>query len=582
MAPESSRVVVMPKFDMHTYTSTLMSKELKDAIMKHYIPMDLHPRLPPSGLTMDKLPSRYIGMYIEHLEQGGLRIPFSTFFLAVIRHFNVHVSQLVPMWVNRVILFEVRCRSLDIPPTVSLFHVFYNLYMHLCKVTVLDAMPWRHSDTDVRDDFPNNYNEEHVKWMTIPIILHRLPSCHLLYLCGLTTACRHPKLRYVIKDSQEQGNKYLISMDDFLQLPEWNGTTVSKTKEPIPENRRPQPHVTFPLNKGELISEKNPAQKAVEKPNSKVAAAWEKKDKQSLAKAQMKRTEEESSTTNLEKEVVDLSENTRILTPPVIFIVRLAPHVQPDPSPERVGLSDGKLLFALHSLEAGLASTNCSIFPVQLTLSILHIRQREESRLSISLFQSEFSGMIFGSISIGHLEELDRLRNDLQRAMQTNDGLSKQLSLLDNVHSSCEDKERELVDQLKEMEKERDDWRRTTSEQAEMERHKLIREFIPEVVKRLHASSEYRKSLAIPVGLCFTAGWLGGVSLGKSEDEIAARVAESYRLPLDALLHVFPDPPTADIRPESSSEANTGNVATQVPPDAQTAEATSNMPPQHT
>ncbi|GJY48347.1 hypothetical protein Tco_0438303, partial [Tanacetum coccineum] len=149
----------------------------------------------------------------------------------------------------------------------------------------------RHSDTDVRDDFPNNYNEEHVKRMTIPIILLRLPPRHLLYLCGLTTTCRHPELRYVIKDSQEQ----VISMDDFLQLSEWNGTTVSKTKEPILENRRPQPHVTFPLNEGEPISEKNPAQKAVEKPNSKVAAAWEKKDKQSLAKAQMKRTGEESS-----------------------------------------------------------------------------------------------------------------------------------------------------------------------------------------------------------------------------------------------------------------------------------------------
>ncbi|GKA40796.1 hypothetical protein Tco_0733389 [Tanacetum coccineum] len=58
-------------------------------------------------------------------------------------------------------------------------------------------------------------------------------------------------------------------------------------------------------------------------------------------------------------------------------------------------------------------------------------------------------------------------RNDLQRMMQTNDGLSKQLSLIDSVHSSCEDKERELVNQLKEMEKERYDWRRTASELVE-------------------------------------------------------------------------------------------------------------------
>ncbi|GJW23389.1 hypothetical protein Tco_0034011 [Tanacetum coccineum] len=205
MAPESSRAMVMSKFDMHTYTSTLTSKELKDAITEYCIPMDLHPHLPPSGLTMDKLPSR----------------------------------------------------------------------------AMPDAMPWRHSDTNVRDDFHNNYNEEHVERLATPIVLLRPPHRHLLYLCGLTTACRHPDMRYVIKDSEGQ----VISMDDFLQLPKWNGTIVSKTKELVPKNQRPQSHVTPPLAEGEQIPEKSPAQMAVEKPNSKIAADREKKDKQSLAKA---------------------------------------------------------------------------------------------------------------------------------------------------------------------------------------------------------------------------------------------------------------------------------------------------------
>ncbi|GJU31305.1 hypothetical protein Tco_1174894 [Tanacetum coccineum] len=201
---------------MHTYTSTLTSKELKDAITEYCIHMDLHPRLSPSGLTMDKLPSRYIRIYIEHLEQGGLRIPFSTFFLAVIKHFGVHVSQRVSMGVNRVILFEIRCRSLDIPSTVSLFRVFYKL----CKQGHLFSFENKTggrskkcfkevtSNTDVRDDFPNNYNEEHAERLATPIVLLRPPHRHLLYLCGLTTTCRHPDLRHVIKDSEGQGNKY--------------------------------------------------------------------------------------------------------------------------------------------------------------------------------------------------------------------------------------------------------------------------------------------------------------------------------------------------------------------------------------
>ncbi|GJT94123.1 retrovirus-related pol polyprotein from transposon TNT 1-94, partial [Tanacetum coccineum] len=44
VAPESSQAVVMPKFDMHIYTSTLTTKELKEAITEYCIPSDLHPR----------------------------------------------------------------------------------------------------------------------------------------------------------------------------------------------------------------------------------------------------------------------------------------------------------------------------------------------------------------------------------------------------------------------------------------------------------------------------------------------------------------------------------------------------------
>ncbi|GJX53727.1 hypothetical protein Tco_0282096 [Tanacetum coccineum] len=66
-----------------------------------------------------------------------------------------------------------------------------------------------------------------------------------------------------------------------------------------------------------------------------------------------------------------------------------------------------------------------------------------------------------------HLVELDRLRNNLQNEMQANGGLNKRLALLDNAHSSCPDRERELMDRLKDMEKERDDWIHTASDQVE-------------------------------------------------------------------------------------------------------------------
>ncbi|GJS19164.1 hypothetical protein Tco_0447796 [Tanacetum coccineum] len=84
MALESSMAVVFPKFDMHIYTSERTSSELGKVVEEYGMPLDLHPRLPPLGMTMNKLPLRYIWLYIEQLEQGGLRIPFSSFFLVVI------------------------------------------------------------------------------------------------------------------------------------------------------------------------------------------------------------------------------------------------------------------------------------------------------------------------------------------------------------------------------------------------------------------------------------------------------------------------------------------------------------------
>ncbi|GKA63875.1 hypothetical protein Tco_0763481 [Tanacetum coccineum] len=92
MALESSKPVVILKFDMHIYTSTLTLEGLNHAIKEFCIPLDLHPRLPSLDLTMNKLPDDVIGIYVEQLDQGGMRIPFSTFLLVVIKYFRVHIS----------------------------------------------------------------------------------------------------------------------------------------------------------------------------------------------------------------------------------------------------------------------------------------------------------------------------------------------------------------------------------------------------------------------------------------------------------------------------------------------------------
>ncbi|GKB91934.1 hypothetical protein Tco_0964206, partial [Tanacetum coccineum] len=53
---QSSGDVVVLKFDMHVYPSVMTFDEVKNLVAEYAIPLDLHPCVPPFGLTMNKLP----------------------------------------------------------------------------------------------------------------------------------------------------------------------------------------------------------------------------------------------------------------------------------------------------------------------------------------------------------------------------------------------------------------------------------------------------------------------------------------------------------------------------------------------
>ncbi|GJY10621.1 hypothetical protein Tco_0378806 [Tanacetum coccineum] len=104
-----------------------------------------------------------------------------------------------------------------------------------------------------------------------------------------------------------------------------------------------------------------------------------------------------------------------------------------------------------------------------------------------------------------------------------------------------------------------------------MDCYKLVREFIPTVVKKLHTSVEYHQNLATPVSLCFTAGWLGILSLGKTEDQIDAFLSETRDLDIeDDLMKVSPDvPPSPSKDGGGDSGADIDDAAQQPPPQIQ-------------
>nr|GEV88571.1 hypothetical protein [Tanacetum cinerariifolium] len=477
VAPESSRAVVIPKFNMHIYTSELTPSELKAAIDEYCIPLDLHPRLPPPGMTMNRLPSRYIGLYVEKPEQGGLRVPFSSFFLAVVRHFGKQ-------------LFLIDRRAIP------------------------DAMPWRHGDTDLHDDFPATYNENDAARLSEFLVPLRPPPRHLLYVCGLTTACRHPELHYNIKDRDNN----VISMDTFLKIPTWTGIVVSKGN-PIMEEQRPKPRVTPPLAVGVAVSELTPFQKNLEKPNPKIAAAREKKDRQNLANAEAKRVGAEAAgaisgaapkpatvvpeaSPRVEKEVVDLSGNTRVSTPPV---------TDAQPSPNR-GQHETYEAHSQSSHQGGGDEPVHNRYVPNLGLrNDLRVCTFRACKELISHFATPAEDEFLGALSNVEVEHIRNLEKDLEPK-------ARQLGVAEEKIRVLEGEKLALSADVA---------------QAEADRQRIVREFIPVVVKRLHTSMEYRQSLAAPVSLCFTTGWLGGLSFGRTEDEIAEFLAGTRDLDIE-------------------------------------------------
>nr|GEZ59590.1 hypothetical protein [Tanacetum cinerariifolium] len=261
-----------------------------------------------------------------------------------------------------------------------------------------------------------------IKEYCIPIDLHpRLPSPEL-------TMDKLPS--NVIRIYVEQLEQ-VLTMDDFLKLHLWNGTKVSK--------------------------------RSAEKLDAKIATFREKKKKQTAARIQAKRVGEGGS--NIEKHIVDLSEDTHDLTPPV----NMAQHEKQ----------------LIHFTPCTMKTT-------------IKMRTNFDQVLS----------------SLTNREVIRRTYQSLGQRILSQAKLLKRHDQLNIDYTGL------------------------------YNRSKVVWEFILAVVNRLHSSIEYQKSLVVPIGLCSTAGWLGGLSLGKEEEEISAMLSETSDLDIeDALMKISPDVP---------------------------------------
>ncbi|GJT33469.1 hypothetical protein Tco_0923888 [Tanacetum coccineum] len=117
----------------------------------------------------------------------------------------------------------------------------------------------------------------------------------------LTTVFHHSDLSQILRDVEGRGDSFSLSltvegrevtMDDYLCLPSWTGTVVTKGG-PIPEDHRPLKCTIDPLPPNSIILKNSSLQQDVEKPNPKFVNAREKKERQALLRIKAKMFDED-------------------------------------------------------------------------------------------------------------------------------------------------------------------------------------------------------------------------------------------------------------------------------------------------
>nr|GEU97965.1 hypothetical protein [Tanacetum cinerariifolium] len=480
------------------------------------------------------------------------------------------------------------------------------------------------------------YDDHDVARLSEFLVPLRPPSL-LLYVCGLTTICRHSELRYDIKDQ----DKNVIDMDTFLKLPSWTGTVVSRG-DPILEDQRPKPRVTPPLGTGVKIPKLTAFQKSLEKSNPKIAAAREKKEQQSLAKAEAKRagaggaegpkkkqnvqkhresiqsgSEEILSviplhqatpettknptlvvdvtqgTSHVEKEVVDLSGNTCVPTPP-------AATVPPSPRAEHHDTQEHAASDA-HSSQSSHQGhedepVNNQYVPNWGLRNDLRVCTFRACRELVSHLATPAEDDFLGNIS--NVEVISRVYLTMRQSVLAQGELLKRHEQLSHdyvdlvkgsdanfteLHRATASDQVEKIRRLKKDLEPRTQQLKVAAEkigglerkklalsakvaQAEADLQQLVREFIPAVVKRFHASVEYKKSLAAP------DLDIEGLKLYEAKHRelftmsypYVQKVADSYGLSMTELLKISSEVPSSVDEETASSAA--AEEASKKPP----------------
>nr|GFA68773.1 hypothetical protein [Tanacetum cinerariifolium] len=369
-------------------------------------------------------------------------------------------------------------------------------------------MPWHHGDTNLQGDFPNNFDEGEVDCMSEFLVPLQPSPRHLLYVCRLTMTCRYPELRYDIKDRD-------------MNVQSGSEATLSAT----------------PLYQASPEVGKKPAA---------VTALEIAKD-----------------TPRDRKVIIDLSGNTHASTPPIEVNQPSSPREHDDTHDSHNLNAHSQSSLHDHEDES-VAIRYVSDWELPNDLRVCTFRScKELGELLKRHEQLNHDNVDLQNHNDAQLEELDCLRvEDLERERdEWRNTASDQVKKIRSLEKDLEPRTQQLVaaeEKVGVLKGEKIDLLGKVA-RAKADRKKLVREVLPAVVKRLHISVEYQKSL---------------VALAKYRElftmsyPYVQKVVDSCDLSMNELLAVYPDVPSPPVTERLTFGAVVDDAAQQPPASA--------------
>ncbi|GKC13285.1 hypothetical protein Tco_1010067 [Tanacetum coccineum] len=265
----------MAKKDMHTYVSRLKDNELETLIATYDIPLDLRPRLPDPNFRMINLSAEdtAIGIYSRIFDSSGVRIPFSSFLLAVLKYLKVHISQLVPLdTIQTGDWFSFAKRGDPAPVCMEVAKSGLKLWKE--KFLLIDRraipfhMPWRHPDSCITYKVPTSFNQDHVDQIKVHIVKLRDIPEGVLVQSGLSRVWCNPMCDPVLRRSDNT----VMSIYDFLCMPSLDKAMVREEPHGLDTSilGKVADHITLPAPAGNVIPRASPKEISVTRPDRKV------------------------------------------------------------------------------------------------------------------------------------------------------------------------------------------------------------------------------------------------------------------------------------------------------------------------